>query len=237
MCHDTYWIIGEDGTAKRCECFEKEKMRRRLAFANIPEAFKGNRLANFTLSVYLDERSKKEVMGIVQCVKAYLDNLELQIQSGKGFYFYSETKGSGKTRLMSSIANELIEKHNKQVKFCTSIKIIDEIKSTYGKSSEYTENKLLDELVNVEILIMDDFGTENATDWVKEKFYHIVNERYIAKKVTFYTSNYSLEELKHDDRVTNRIKECSYQLHFPEESIREHIAKKNVENLLESKEK
>jgi DNA replication protein DnaC len=207
-------------------------MRRRLAFANIPEAFKGYRLSNFTLTAYLSETSKKEVMGIVQCVKAYLDSLELQIQSGKGFYFYSDTKGSGKTRLMASISNELIEKYNKQVKFCTSTKILEEIKATYDKNTDRSESKLLDDLVNTEILVIDDFGTEKTTDFVKEKFYFIVNERYIAKKVTFYTSNYSLEELQHDDRVTNRIKECSYQLHFPEESIRDHIAKKNVENLL-----
>lgn len=35
-----------------------------------------------------------------------------------------------------------------------------------------------------------------------------------------------------DDRITNRIKERTYQIAFPEESVRDYIAKKNQEELL-----
>lgn len=44
-------------------------------------------------------------------------------------------------------------------------------------------------------------------------------------KVTFYTSNCNLKTLKYDDRITNRIREKSYLVHFPEESVREFKAK------------
>jgi DNA replication protein DnaC len=128
--------------------------------------------------------------------------------------------------LATALANELLNKHKKVVKFATSLDILDEIRATYDKNSGESESKLLNDLVSTEFLVIDDFGTERASDWAGEKFYQIVNKRYVNKKVTIYTSNYDLEKLKYDDRITNRIKERSYIAHFPEESARETIAKR-----------
>lgn len=156
---------------------------------------------------------------IAETIKWYLEHLPEQIEAGKGLYLWSDTKGSGKTMLAAALANELINNHKRYVKFATSLDILDEIKATY--SNEGNESKLLKDLVNTDILIIDDFGTERSSDWAGEKFYQIVNNRYINKKVTFYTSNYDLQTLKYDDRITNRIRERSYLIHFPEESVRE----------------
>ena len=159
----------------------------------------------------------------------YLDNLYTNIEEGKGLYLWSETKGSGKTMLAAALANELINEHKRYVKFATSLDILDEIKATYGRrnydENESAESKLLKDLVSAEFLIIDDFGTERATDWAGEKFYQIVNKRYINKKVTFFTSNYDLKTLNYDDRITNRIRERCYIIHFPEESVREYKAR------------
>lgn len=222
-------MINDKGNAVRCECFEKEKMNRRLRFANIPPTFKDMQLNTFKKSVYQLQDSKDKIDVIVSAVKTYLTNFEEMQSEGKGLYLYSNTKGSGKTRLIASVANKLLENH--QVKFATSTAILQEIKKTWedkekGKDKQ-SESKLIEDLINTEILIIDDFGTEQVKDWNNERFYHIINERYINKKVTLYTSNYSLNELNYDDRITNRIKEQAFQLPFPEESVRELLAKQN----------
>lgn len=220
-------MINDKGNAVRCECFEKEKMNRRLRFANIPPTFKDMQLNTFKKAVYQLQDSKDKIDVIVSAVKTYLTNFEEMQSEGKGLYLYSSTKGSGKTRLIASVANKLLENH--QVKFATSTAILQEIKKTWeekGKDKQ-SESKLIEDLINTEILIIDDFGTEQVKDWNNERFYHIINERYINKKVTLYTSNYSLNELNYDDRITNRIKEQAFQLPFPEESVRELIAKQN----------
>ena len=128
----------------------------------------------------------------------------------------------------TALANELINKHHKFVKFATSLDILDEIRATYNKDNDETEDTLLKDLSRADILVIDDFGTERATDWAGEKFYQIVNKRYINNKITIYTSNYDLTKLRYDDRITNRIREKSYIIHFPEESVRE--AKAAIEN-------
>ena len=157
-------------------------------------------------------------------VRWYLDNLAENVKEGKGLYFWSETKGSGKTMVAAALANELINIHHKYVKFATSLDILDEIKATFNRHDD-EESRLLRDLVHAEFLIIDDFGTERVTDWAGEKFYQIVNKRYINQKVTFYTSNCDLRQLKYDDRITNRIRERSYIIHFPEESVREYKAR------------
>ena len=85
-----------------------------------------------------------------------------------------------------------------------------------------------------EILIIDDFGTEQVAPWIDDRFYQIINDRYINKKVTIFTSNSKLEKLPYDDRITNRIKETTYQIQFPEESIRGYIADKNTQEMIQN---
>ena len=220
------WILSEDKEgriqAKPCECQTRNRMKRRLSFANIPEAFKDMRLNNFSLSAYRTIEGRNSATVACKMIKQYLDNFEEAKATGLGLYFFSNTKGSGKTRMAASIANELVEKY--PVKFSVGSEILSEIKKTYDKQSGMTESRLIDALVEMEILFIDDFGMDSATDWVNDKYYHIVNERYINKKVTFFTSNEPVEQLRYNDRIQNRVQGMTYQIPFPEESVRSGIA-------------
>ena len=231
ICHGNEWITERvDGVemAVPCKCREKNRLKRRIGFAEIPEAFREMRLSTFRSDVYRETESRKKILAACAIVKEYLEHFHDEKRKGMGLYIYSSTKGSGKTRMAASIGNELMEKHDTAVKFSTSTKILSEIRKTYEPGTIITESKLIDALVTTEVLIIDDFGTEKVTDWVKDKFYEIINSRYVEKKVTLFTSNESLDTLKYDDRITNRIKEMCYQIDFPEESIREHIAEENM---------
>lgn len=213
--------------AKECECRESMIQANRLRFANIPTAFKDMSLSNFNIEVYSPGVNKEIIGTACKSIKVYKDNFEEMQKEGMGLYIYSKAKGSGKTRMAASIANHLLEKH--QVKFAVSSDILKEIKNTYSKDkkTEYTENELISALNNTEILIIDDFGVEKITDWVNEQFYTIINNRYINKKVTIITSNDSLDDSEYDERIIDRIRERSFQIKFPEESIREKISRQN----------
>ena len=180
-----------------------------------------------TLKYYTKQESKNVFRATCELIKWYLENLEKFVEDGKGIYFWSDTKGSGKTMMAAALANELIHTHKRMVKFATSLDILDEIKATYDSHNENTESKLLNDLARTDFLIIDDFGTEKATDWAGEKFYQIVNKRYIDRKVTFFTSNFDLKTLKYDDRISNRIRERTFLVHFPEESVREYKARED----------
>lgn len=239
MCNGTGWhnFYDENGIlwSEECKCGirQHEIMENRLSFANIPESFKNIRLDSFDISAYNTSESQNKAKTVVKCIKYWLSEFDALKDRGMGLYLYSKTKGSGKTRMAVSIANELMYEKECQVKFCTSLQILNEIKATWDKQSDKSESKLLDFLSTSEILIIDDFGTEQSDKpWINERFYQIINNRYIDKKVTIFTSNERLDLLKYDERITNRIKERVFQVPFPEESVRDIIAKQNMVELV-----
>lgn len=235
-CGGSGWIYyTENGYefGKKCECWDKIVASRRLQFAELPEVFKDVKLSNFNWQIYRTIESRNLIAVAAKTITYYLENFEEMKSNGMGLYLFSETKGSGKTRMAVGIANSLLK--NYQVKFAGSTTIIKEIKRTWNKKpgeDGENESQLLDSLAAVEILIIDDFGTETPSPWVNDKFYQIINDRYVGRKVTIFTSNESLDRLKYDDRITNRIKERTYQIAFPNESVREYIAEKNKQELI-----
>ena len=227
ICNGDEWILVEKDGVERavpCKCRDRAVMSRRLRFADIPEAFREMDLKTFRMDVYRNQDSKKKASDACKIIKTYLDDFENQKEMGMGLYIWSRTKGSGKTRIAAGIANELMKSY--AVKFAVSLTILQEIKNTWRRDAEYSESRLLDALSSADVLVIDDFGVERPADWINDKLYQIINERYINRKVTIFTSNESLETLQYDDRITNRIKERAYQIAFPEESVRDHIAER-----------
>lgn len=237
ICNGSGWesCIGENGYefVKECTCGlrKKYRMEKKLRFANLPEAFKDMRLSNFRKDIYRSSESAKIIDADCKAVDWWLDQFERMKSEGMGLYFYSTCKGSGKTRMATSIANELIYERNMNVKFATSVQIINEIKASWNKEEGVSEHQLLDDLSSAEVLIIDDFGIETVRDWIAEKIYQIINQRYINKLITIFTSNHSIDELSYDDRITNRIREKCYMLAFPNESIRNYIGERNMAEL------
>ena len=234
ICEGREWILKiKDGVeiAVPCKCREKAVMSSLLRFADIPEAFRGMDLRSFRMDVYRKPESKKMVSDACKIIKTYLDDFESQKERGMGLYIWSRTKGSGKTRIAAGIANELMKRYT--VKFAVSLTILQEIKNTWRRDATGSESQLLDALSTTDILIIDDFGVEAQAAWINDKMYQIINERYINQKVTIFTSNDPLDKLSYDDRITNRIKERTYQIAFPEESVRDHIAERMQEEIIE----
>ncbi len=239
ICHGEEWVYERDEHgveyATPCKCRERKVMDRRLRFAELPDSLKTIRLNTFNLRRYTRDESREIAAVACRGVKFYLENLDAMIEKGMGLYLWSEEKGSGKTRMAASIANALMLEHGIQVKFATSLNILQEIKNTWGQDgNKQQEGYLLDALQTVKVLVIDDFGTEEAKDWIREKFYQIINERYLNKLPTILTSNFPLDGLNYDRRITNRLQENTFQIHFPEESVREAIAKENAEYMLNS---
>lgn len=233
-CKGMGWIpYKKDGLwfTKECECRAKEIAESRLRFANIPELFRELTLKTFRADIYREPESVARINLACNIVKRYLANFEEMEAAGMGLYLVSHTKGSGKTRMAAGIANELMAR-GKQVKFAVSSAILKEIKDTWHEGSEYTESRLIDQLCLTEILIIDDFGMEKISDWANEKFYQILNERYVRRKVTIFTSNEKLCESKYDERIISRLKENCYEVDFPEESVRELLAEQKKAEML-----
>lgn len=93
-----------------------------------------------------------------------------------------------------SIANELI-KMQKSVIFGSTIKLFGIIKKSYNNEIEENESKIISEFINCDVLIIDDLGKEKPSEWVLEKLYYIINERYEHSKPIIITTNFNENQL------------------------------------------
>lgn len=240
ICRDSGYIFYEDENGylfrRECDCgkVQKEKLQKKLAFAEIPDIFCDHEIGNFNIAVY-ESKEAQEIASMAKMIcQNYVKKFPQMQQESKGLYLYSVTKGSGKTRMAASIANEIIKKYQVVVKFCTTLQILDEIRNTWNDKEQVilTEHQLIQDIIQVPVLVLDDIGVEKSTEWVEERFYYILDSRLKEGKVTIFTSNCKIELLKLDDRIKNRIMKMALPVPFPNESVRTNLAKKENQALL-----
>ncbi len=210
--------------ARNCKCMADRIQKKRLKFADIPPEFTGLKVSDFSTDIYTSNKDRRIALNAKKVVIGYVKNFDAMADMGKGLYFYSATKGSGKTRLAVSLGNALINKCGVIVKYTTTIRLLNEIRETFDNREGRTQAELIADTVASQVLILDDIGVEKPTPWAEEILYTILNERMISKKITVFTSNLSANELRLDERIRDRVKRMAMPVVCPEESVRQILA-------------
>lgn len=112
----------------------------------------------------------------------------------KGSLFITGGVGTGKTHLAASIANYLIE-NEIPVIFGTLITLLNDIKDTY-KIDGNCESDVIEKYSKIPLLIIDDLGKERPSEWILEKLFTIINNRYENNLPIIITTNYNKEKLR-----------------------------------------
>lgn len=218
--------------ASKCQCYEDLIQDNMLKFATMPEVFQNISVNSFDTKIY-DAENKDIAVKAKNIVSAYVKRFEEMQALGKGLFFYSHVRGSGKTRLTISVGNALIKVHKQRTRFITTIDLLGKIRETYDDDeSNMSEQKLIADFCEIPILILDDIGTEKSSAWVKEIFFKILDTRMINKKITLVTSNLSIDELKHDERIKSRLRKMCIEVKMPEQDIRNKLGKSENEELI-----
>ena len=77
--------------------------------------------------------------------------------------------------------------------FLTVPDLLDWLRFAYGGSEMSFEDRF-EEIREIPLLILDDFGTQNATAWAQEKIFQIINHRYVNQLPTVITSNILIDD-------------------------------------------
>lgn len=125
--------------------------------------------------------------------KAFKNNIGLLIYGNPG---------NGKTFLSGCIANALMNNFIPVV-CVSSIGLLERIKSSFNKYGDQGVESILNCLDNADLVILDDLGTENNTDWSRATIYQIIDSRYRRKKPMIVTTNLSKYQLKKRYDVDN----------------------------------
>jgi DNA replication protein DnaC len=115
------------------------------------------------------------------------------------------TYGCGKTHLAAAIANHCLA-HGQPVLFLNTPDLLDYLRETFAPSTEATYSERFEEIRTVDILVLDDLGTESPTHWAMEKLYQLLNYRYNARLPTVITTNRDLKDI--DQRIASRLSDA-----------------------------
>ena len=120
----------------------------------------------------------------------------------QGWLFLFGGYGCGKTHLAAAIANEAMRREY-QTMFMVVPDLLDHLRSTFGPSSEIAYDDRFETIRNIQLLVLDDLGTESSTAWAREKLFQIINHRYNYRLPTVITSNNNLDKL--EERLFSRL--------------------------------
>lgn len=216
LCGDRGIIILDEG-AVLCQCMKEKAAAKLLKDSRLPVNLQKCTFEKFRFKYYakncLDmvngisyhEVAKHAFEASQSFVKKFFAD------SGTDGLLFTGQVGSGKTFLACCIANALLKKGN-PVLFAVVPDLLDQIRSTYDtgrNNEELTEFDLLEQARQVPLLILDDLGAHNYTEWTKNKIYSIINYRLNHRLPVIVTTNISPEDLEGylGERTTSRLLE------------------------------
>ncbi len=121
----------------------------------------------------------------------------------KGWLLLQGGYGCGKTHLAAAVANFAVQMGVPTL-FLTVPDLLDTLRFSYD-SVDTTFEQRFEQIKNAELLVLDDFGTQNATGWAQEKLFQILNYRYINKLPLVVTTNLALDEI--EARIRSRLQD------------------------------
>jgi primosomal protein DnaI len=143
-------------------------------------------------------------LGVLKEVKRFLETYEANPKQ-KGLYVHGKC-GQGKSYIIAYLALELANK-GIDVAFVYYPDLVRTIKSMVTTGGI---NELVNELKRVPILILDDFGGESNTNFIRDEvLLPILQYRMVNKKPLFITSN--LDRNAIIDHLSESTKEIDYQ--------------------------
>ena len=174
----------EFGKAVPCPaCGNSVLMQRRLdrLWGDLPEAFRGLRLSTYPAKTPDQFR--------------LISQLTVWCESDRWLYLHG-LPGRGKTGLAVAVLHELIA-GGKAGLFKVVPDLLERIRRTYHsrESFDTSEQDVLESLYDVDVLVLDDLGSEKASDWVGEKLFQVIGHRHDHSKRTIITSNLDLRGL------------------------------------------
>ncbi len=171
---------------------------------------------------YMEKRGvPTEIQRQFKACKDYAKNILEHHKKGVGLFLKGGV-GTMKTSLLVAIMREAMKK-GLTVFFLPMASLVDMLLNATPEERQQLEEKLR----SVDVLCLDDFGSEANKDWMIAKVNAILTERYNRMLPILISTNMPSEEIKgrYDPRSLDRLRECCRGLTFDCKSLRKTITK------------
>ena len=184
-CNDTGYVNGAI-----CSCLNDEIRKLIIAESNVTNA-------EYTFANCKETSAHN---------RAVFKKAQEVCEDGKLNILLTGNTGTGKTYLLTSCANWCAD-NGKSVLFVTAYTLNSKFLEAH-LSDFSVHQEIIDNLIDVDVLLIDDLGTENVYKNVTaEYFFSVLNERIARKKQTFISTNLTLTDIRerYDERIFSRL--------------------------------
>lgn len=186
-CQGTGWIEHQRAvgvpTMVVCSCQGEQRRQQRVASAHIPKRYEHCTLDSFrdkSLPVLRVARRK-----VQEFVDAWPGTDE-----GRGLLLVGGC-GVGKTHLAVAVLVEIIRSGKPgRMLFSNFQDLIQEIQASFATDSPVNKSEIIQPLLEVDLLVLDELGSQRLTPFVQDILYYIINTRYNEQRTTIFTTNY-----------------------------------------------
>ena len=201
-CKDTGYIGN-----KPCHCLKQYEIRSLYRSSNLIDVLNTENFDTFNADYYDDKKindnlsisAKENILRVRKVCLDFVDNFDKVYDN---LIFYGPT-GVGKTFLTHCIAKKLLDTSHTVV-YLTSLQLFDILeKNKFNKYDVSTSNEQISYILNCDLFIIDDLGTELVNSFTASQLYYFIEERHLKQKSTIISTNLSFQELR--DRYSERI--------------------------------
>ena len=209
--HDCY-ICGDRGyleDGSMCKCLKTLLEEEYFRVGESSNIIKNATFENFKLDIFSEQIMPGDKISLRDYMSEKLEEARAYAESftgtGKGLLYFGKS-GTGKTFTTGAIANRIRER-GFTVLYMTAVELMDAVKEKdYSRNADDSETKY--QLIkDVDLLVIDDLGTELATPYTASALFDIVNYRSGLEKPVIYSTNFELSQLskRYHDRIFSRI--------------------------------
>lgn len=200
LCQDTGYVDG-----KKCQCFLKlqgELLYRQSRMGAVLERenFSKFQLERFDNIEKLGQCGNKTLREYMKEIRDYLTNYCEEYPKNNRSILFTGSTGTGKTYFLHSIAKVLLDR-GVSVLYFTATGLFEYF------SKRMREEDTEDYIEEVDVILIDDLGTEFSNSFTTSRFFALLNQRILDRKTMLISTNLNFKELRetYSDRVVSRF--------------------------------
>lgn len=220
-CSDTGYY-DENGKTVVCSCMKQALVQCACDELNKTAPLSLSTFDSFQLDYYeksTDIKTNISPYNHMAKVLSYCKNYAENFNKNSGSLFMKGKTGLGKTHLSLAIANEVIKK-GFGVIYVSAPSLAHRLEKNFFSKKD--NDPINDMLLECDLLIVDDLGTEFHTQFSISEIYNILNSRILSLKPIIINTNLNLLELEkiYSERFVSRIMGNAEKLDFMGTDIR-----------------
>jgi DNA replication protein DnaC len=203
------------------------KRAQRVANAEIPKRYADCTLQNF------HERQNASLKAARARVAEFID---LWPGADRGLLMQGGC-GVGKTHLAVAALHEIIRLGKPgTLHFSNFQDLIQNIQASFSSDQAPSKSEILRPLIDVDLLVLDELGSQKPTVFVQDVLYYVINSRYNDERVTIFTTNYLDDprqgeeslELRIGERLRSRLHEMTERIVVQSDDYRKNVARRAI---------